>query len=207
MIMRLKDTPLAIALIVLVTSTAYPQTPQTHRDRDAPDFTVQIWGDIVTDFSTRVWSYAELRSGLENGLSAPTVTDDPAEIGRAGRALGKKIRVARAEAKQGQIFTPTISVEFRKALLLEMDANTWETLMDDNPGKFSRAINRTYPTRRPLSTVPVNILARLPRLPDDIEYHFLGRDLVLLDTRAGVILDRIPSAIQRGSTRHRDSLH
>jgi hypothetical protein len=43
--------------------------------------------------------------------------------------------------------------------------------------------------------VPVNILARLPRLPDDIEYRFLGRDLILLDARARVILDRIPSAI------------
>ena len=44
--------------------------------------------------------------------------------------------------------------------------------------------------------VPVNILARLPRLPDDIEYRFLGRDMILLDTRASVILDRIPYAIQ-----------
>jgi hypothetical protein len=77
-----------------------------------------------------------------------------------------------------------------------VNTNTWETLMDDNPGRFSRAINRTYPNKRPLSSVPVNLLARLPPLPDDIEYRFLGRDLILLDTRASVILDRIPSAIQ-----------
>jgi hypothetical protein len=196
MITRLKHTPLAIALIVLVTSMAYAQAPQTHRDRDTPDFRVEVWGDIVTDFSTRVRSYADLRSELEKGLPALTVTADPAEIGRAVSALAKRIRAARAEAKQGDIFTPTISVGFRKTLLLEMNANTWETLMDDNPGKFSHAINRTYPTRRPLSSVPVNILARLPRLPDDIEYRFLGRDLILLDTRASVILDRIPYAIR-----------
>jgi hypothetical protein len=196
MIMRLKHTPLAIALIVSVTSMAYAQAPETHRDRDTPDFSVQVWGDILADFSTRVWSYAELRSGLENGLPALTVTDDPAEIGRAVRALAKRIRVARAAAKQGEIFTPTISVEFRRALLLEIDANAWETLMDDNPGKISHATNRPYSKKRPLSSVPVNILARLPRLPDDIEYRFLGRDMILLDTRASVILDRIPYAIQ-----------
>lgn len=196
MTMKLKHTPLAIALIVLVSSTAYPQAPQTHPDRDTPDFRVQVWGQIVTDFSTRVSSYAELRSGLEKGLSALTVTDDPAEIMRAVRALAKRIRVARAEAKQGDIFTPAISGEFRKALLLEMNANTWEAVMDDNPGRVSRAINRTYPKKKPFSTVPVNILARLPRLPDDIEYRFLGRDLILLDARASVILDRIPYAIE-----------
>ena len=44
--------------------------------------------------------------------------------------------------------------------------------------------------------MPPNILARLPSLPDDIQYRFLGRHLILLDTRASVILDRIPYAIQ-----------
>jgi hypothetical protein len=195
MMMRLKHTSLAIALIVGATPVAYPQAPQTHRNRDTPDFRVEVWGDIVADFSTRVRSYVDLRTELEKGLPALTVTDDPAEIRRAIRSLGKRIRAARAEAKQGDLFTPAITAEFRRALLLEMDVNIWDTLMDDNPGKFSQAINRTYPTKRPLSTVPVNILARLPRLPDDIEYHFLGRDLVLLDTRASVILDRIPYAI------------
>lgn len=193
---RLKHASLAIALMVLATSVAYPQAPQTHRDRDTPDFRVQVWGDSVTDFSTRVWSYVELRSKLEKGLSALTVTDDPAEIRRAVRALAERIRVSRTEAKQGDIFTPSISVEFRKALLLEMNVNTWAAIMDDNPGKFSAQINGTYPEGKPLSTVPPNILAVLPRLPDDIEYRFSGRHLILLDTRASVILDRIPYAIQ-----------
>jgi hypothetical protein len=105
------------------------------------------------------------------------------------------------------MFTPTISVEFRKALILEMNANTWAAIMDDNPGEFSNQINGTYPDEKPLSTVPPNILAALPRLPDDIQYRFLGRHLILLDTRANVILDRIPYAIQCRDcdelTRHR----
>ena len=43
--------------------------------------------------------------------------------------------------------------------------------------------------------MPINILAALPKLPDDIEYRFLGRHLVLHDTRANMILDRIPCAV------------
>jgi hypothetical protein len=157
---------------------------------------VQVWGYIVADFSTRVWEYFELRSQLQKTLPPLSVTDDPAEIRSAVRVLAKEIRVARAKAKQGDIFTPTISVEFRRVLLLETNADTWAAIMDDNPGELSNHINDSYPEGEPLSTVPPNILAVLPSLPDDIQYRFFGRHLILLDTRARVILDRIPCAIQ-----------
>jgi hypothetical protein len=192
----LQHISIATVLMVLFASVCYPQTPTTTRDREAPDFTVEVWGYIVADFSARVWTYFELRSTLEKGLPALTVTDDPAEIRSAELALAQKIRVARAGAKQGEIFTPAISVEFRKVLLLEMNANIWATIMDENPGEFSYDINDTYPKRKPLSTMPFDILVRLPRLPEDIEYRFVGRHLILHDTRANVILDRLPCAIQ-----------
>jgi len=194
--MRPTLTALAVALIVSVASVSDAQPATMNQTPDPPDFTVQVWGYIVADFSARVWDYSELRSELEKGLPPLTVTDDPAEIRRAVRALAKRIRVARAGAKEGDMFTPAISVEFRKALILEMDINTWAAIMDDNPGEFSNKINGTYPEGKPLSTVPPNILAVLPRLPDDIQYRFLGRHLILLDTRANVILDRIPFAIR-----------
>ena len=196
--MRPRLTSLAVVLIVSVASLCYAQPATTNQTRDTPDFTVHVWGYIVADFSARVWDYSELRRELEKGLPPPTVTDDPAEIRRAVRALAKRIRVARPGVKEGDMFTPTISVEFRKALILQMNANTWAAIVDDNPGEFSNQINGSYPDEKPLSTVPPNILAALPRLPDDIQYRFLGRHLILLDTRANVILDRIPDAIQCG---------
>jgi hypothetical protein len=189
-------TSLATALILVIASTGHPQTPTTKGGADMPTFSVQVWGDIAADFSTRIWSYVELRSKLEKGLPALRVTDDPAEIRRTVLALAREIRIARERAIQGEIFTPTITVVFRKVLLVEMSANTRAAIMDDNPGEFSHRINGIYPKRKPLSTVPPNILAALPRLPDDIQYRFVGRHLVLHDTRANLILDRIPCAIQ-----------
>jgi hypothetical protein len=179
--------------MVSVASICHAQSAATTQ---TPDFRVQVWGSILADFSSRVSDYSDLRSELEKGLPPLTVTDDPGEIRRAVRARAKRIRVARAGAKQGDMFTRAISVEFRKALSFEMDASTWRAIMDDNPGELANEINGTYPEGKPLSTVPPNILAALPRLPDDIEYRFLGRHLILLDTRANVILDRIPFAIQ-----------
>ena len=192
-IIGLKNTLVATALTLLMASVGYSQALKTQRD--TPVFRVEVWGQILTDFETRVSSYFELRSELEKGLPPRRVTRDVAEIRRAIRALARRIRAARAEAKQGDIFTPTISAEFRKALLLEMNAHTWAAIMEDNPGEVSVPINGCYPEGKPFSTMPPNVLAALPPLPDDIHYRFLGRHLILYDTRANLILDRIPYAI------------
>src|SRR5688500_2675834 len=124
------------------------------------------------------------------------VTEDVAEIRRARRALANRIRTARNGAHEGDIFSPAISAEFKEVLALKMNAKTWAVIMDDNPGEFSHDINGIYPDGKPYSTVPGTILAVLPTLPDAVEYRFLGRHLILLDTRANVILDRIPHAIE-----------
>jgi hypothetical protein len=203
---RAKSAFLALALIACLASAGYPQALKTPQNSETPVFRVEVWGRIFTDFDARVSRYFELRSELEKGLPPRRVTKDVAEIRRAVCALAKRLRAARQEAKQGDIFTPTIGAEFRKALLLEMDANTWEAIMDENPGEISVQINGNYPEGKPLSMVPPNVLAALPPLPDDIQYRFLGRHLILYDTRANLIIDRIPYAIQceeRESTRHR----
>jgi hypothetical protein len=194
LVVRLRHAWLGPALIAFA-SMGSAQTPAPNAAPQAPDFTVQVWGQVAVDFSTRVSSYFELRSRLEKELPPVTVTDDPIQIRNAERALARKVRAARHGAKQGEIFTPSVSVEFKRALLREINRDTRELLMDDNPGAFSHKINGTYPHRKPLSTVPLNVLEALPRLPEDIEYRFLGRHLILHDTRSNLILDRIPCAV------------
>jgi hypothetical protein len=189
---HLRAASLAAALFVLHACVAYAQTPATTE----PDFRVQVWGYIVADFSARIDRYVELRTTLEVGLPPLRVTDDPAEILAAERALAARLRTARPRARQGEFFTQEIGAEFKKALLLEVDTPTRAAIMDENPGAFSNRINRTYPKERSVSTVPANVLALLPRLPDDIQYRFLGPHLILHDTRANVIVDRLPCAIR-----------
>ena len=179
-------------LIVLLASAGDAQSQGGGTNR--PDFRVHVVGYISEDFHIRVWEYFEFRRALEKGLPPLVVTSDPADIGRAERALARRLRASRA-SRQGQLFTPAISLEFQRVLRLEMTTEMMQTIMDENPGSFSHEINGTYPKERPLSTVPATILAMLPTLPDDIQYRFLGRHLVLHDTRANVILDRIRCAL------------
>jgi len=192
---RVKQTSRAIALTVSCASVGYAQAPTTNDRPDNPVFKVQAWGFISADFSERVSNYVELRTSLEKGLPVLTVTDDPGEIWRAQRALAKAIRVARAGARQGDIFTSTISAELRDVLLVETNPATMAIIMDENPGDLSRRINRAYPTGQPFASMPAGMLAVLPRLPDGLQYRFLGRALILIDTRTNLILDRMPCAI------------
>lgn len=186
---------LAIALVVSFEAVAGAQTATAPAVPRGPDFTVQVWGDIVADFNNRVDRYAELRRAAEVGVPPLAVTEHWDEITRSEVALAARISRARGRAKQGEIFTPMISAEFRNALREIVDDKTRHVIMDDNPGSFTRHIDVRYPKTRSYSTVPANVLALLPRLPDDIEYRFIGPHLILLDIRANAIVDRMRCAI------------
>jgi hypothetical protein len=191
--MAVRHIRLALAPFLLFAAVAAAQEPTRDPKTGVPRFRVDVVGDVVADFRARVSAYVELRDGLQKGLP-PLAVDDPARVRAAVDALAARIRVARAGAKRGDIFTPAISREFRK-LLLKTDDSTWADIVDDNPGEIAKRINGSYPETKPFSTVPANILALLPRLPDSIEYRFLGRHLILLDTRASLIVDWITFAV------------
>ena len=193
--MRPRNTLLGIVLCACVVSIAAAQTPDD--DPGTPHFTesVIVRPMVRADFDARVLDYFDLRTTLEEGLPAQHVTDNPADNIDIQRKLARRIRHARAGAQRGAIFTPAISVEFRRILLIETTPQVLATIKDDNPGQFSHRINGDYPKRRPLSTMPGVFLLVLPTLPTGLEYRFLGPHLILHDTRANVILDTMPCAI------------
>ncbi len=160
------------------------------------DLSVEVFGTTLADFSTKMDAYAELRRALEEGLPALKVTGNPTEIRQAELLLAERIREARRGAGRGTIFTENIRRGFRQLLRPVTNAGTCSVVKDDNPGEFAYAVNSAYPKDKPFSSVPVSMLNVLPRLPDDVWYRFLGRDLILHDSRANVILDRIDGAIR-----------
>lgn len=180
-------------VIWLLFAALAPQQPPA--SPQAPDFRVQIWGGAAAEFTDRMSAYEALRTKLEEGLPRLEVTGNPVEILRAENMLAARIRAARAGARRGSIFSPSIRAAFRRALKGVVGPGSCEAIGDDNPGEFDYRINGTYPKYQPLSTVPPNILETLPELPPDVYYRFLERDLVLHDTRANIILDEIPDAI------------
>ena len=71
--------------------------------------------------------------------------------------------------------------------------------MEGNPEKDEDSVpvavrvNAQYPSGAALSTVPASVLATLPQLPAPLQYRFVGRNLILLDSVAGLIVDFLPA--------------
>ena len=52
-----------------------------------------------------------------------------------------------------------------------------------------------YPLGDALATFPSLLLQVLPRLPDDLEHRFMGRDLIIWDARTNLIVDVLPDVM------------
>jgi hypothetical protein len=63
------------------------------------------------------------------------------------------------------------------------------SLMDENPMGVKIAVNDRYPDTIPLSTMPPDMLGALPKLPEDLEFRFVGNRLIILDNKSHLIVD------------------
>jgi hypothetical protein len=161
----------------------------------------------IKDFKDRIDAYMKLRGKEERGDAKPQETKDPAEIRATQDALAAKIRAARQDAKPGDIFTPEIRSLFRRLIYPELKGPTAKETKQaieevDDEGKATPSkstilkVNARYPASAPLPTVPPNLLARLPQIPEALEYRVVNKDLILRDVNANLIVDFIPNAIR-----------
>jgi len=156
-------------------------------------------GASVQDFEKRIAEYGKLRQSAEAQLPHLKPTDSPEAIAQREHAFAQAIRGARAEARQGDIFTPEIAAEFRRMLADAMSglrgARVEKSLQHAEPNALKLHINESYPAGVPLQSTPPTILTSLPKLPKQLEYRIAGRDLVLLDVDANLVIDYIPGAV------------
>lgn len=154
----------------------------------------------LKDFTDRIETYMELHDRLAKDSPPLKETKDPAKIQAAEQVLAQKIRAARTNARQGDIFTPEIAAKFRRLMYPELKGpdgqETKSAIKEDQPGPVKVQVNAIYPTQAPLPTMPPNLLASLPTLPEDLEYRVIGRHLILRDVQANIIVDFVPNAIR-----------
>jgi hypothetical protein len=152
------------------------------------------------EFLKLVQAYISLHRSIESNLPALKPTDLPEMITAHQQALARKIREARPNAKLGDIFTEDARKAFGIAIRDEFQGphsrSARTTIRQGEPlSKVHLHVNESYPDGVPFTTVPPSLLLKFPKLPDQVAYRIVGRDLILLDVEANLVVDKIPEII------------
>lgn len=153
---------------------------------------------IQAEFQDRIAEYMQLQKQLKAKL--PTLSNDatPQQLDQHKRTLEKLITAARSSAKPGHLFMPEmqalIRARFAKLFTGERGRRAKKQIHDE-PHPITPEVNKRYPAAVPLATMPASVLEALPKLPDELEYRFLGNHLIILDVDAELIVDYVLNAI------------
>jgi hypothetical protein len=155
------------------------------------------------DFNERLNDYIKLREKAVAGFAEPVKNDDAKLIESRKVAAAKAIREARPEARPGDLITEETATEIRGIIRSEVKGTAGtparKMTKEGNPvaegTPFVPKVNLQYPKEAPLSTVPPTLLLRLPQLPKELEYRFVGKTLILYDAGTRLIVDLMPNAL------------
>ncbi len=153
--------------------------------------------EAVRDFQKAASKY----DGLHNSLLARLGQKQDA----TAQALAQAIATSRARAKQGDVFHSEVEPLLRRLIGEQLKgpdaADARKTLLDSNLGEEEQTvvvkvgINAVYPPGATRAGMPPSVLLTLPALPPSLHYRFVGRDLVLVDSVAQIIVDYLTAAV------------
>ena len=154
---------------------------------------------VLAELSSRIDAYVALHRQLEGPVPTIRISEDADEVRRAIEALGTRIRKARHDATQGAIFTPGVAAYIRARVDAgcggDLDA-VHRAAHDELPPMPRAVVNGHWPGSA-MTFMSPRVLCQLPPLPDELEYRFVNRDLVLWDAHADVVVDVLPGALRK----------
>lgn len=157
--------------------------------------------ETIKRFEQRVKKYVKLRDRVK--AKAPKLSKDstPEQIAAFEKASVEALRAARVGAKQGDLFTPDVAEFIRTTLKSEFKPTEKKEIrklvLDDKERGIpvSLKVNYTYPDPKEFVEMPATLLLKLPQLPKQVKYRYVGRNLMLLDTDNNLIIDYMVDAL------------
>lgn len=155
---------------------------------------------LVNTFEKRVKEYVSMREDIEDKMPKLSKDATAGEIETHKLALQKSVQVARAGAKQGDIFTPAAMTFIRAVVKDEFKGRERrelrkEVLVDAENKAVPVRVNHPYPESQELLEMPPTLLLRLPQLPKQVKYRFVLGNLLLVDRENGLIIDYMTNAL------------
>ena len=150
--------------------------------------------NALAEFQRRLQAYINLRAELARKLNPLASTADSAELAARQDTLAAALREARKAAKPVDLISTGVADQIRTVIAADFrrrNADTNRAVFEEVPARVRPVINRTIPDTNPLATVPPLLLGNLPVLPDNLQYRFLDRHVVLMDGDTRLIIDYI----------------
>jgi hypothetical protein len=168
---------------------------------------------LLKEFEDRAAIYSQLSRKAAGTLPPLPDKASPEQIAAHQKALAKAIQAGRAGAFQGEILfdgvVPVFLDLLRSDLAGPKGRDARETIKDGDPRtdkgpstpgepkpkEVQLVPNAPYPDGAALSTVPPDLLAKLPKLPKPLEYRFVGGHLILHDSEASLVVDYLKEVV------------
>jgi hypothetical protein len=185
----------ALAAVLTVTGVATPATAGIRQNTAAaPDGKVNPDAEALAAFRSRLEKYVALRQQLASKLKPLSPTPSAADLTARQESLAAALSDVRKGARQGDIIPPRVAELIRRTVVADFNhrpAAARRAVFEEVPERIRPAVNKTLPDEAALATVPPLLLNNLPRLPDNLQYRFIGRDVILLDGDTRLMIDYI----------------
>jgi hypothetical protein len=171
-----------------------PRSDQGVAARQAANPGANPQAAALAEFQHRLQEYINLRAELGRKLRPLAPTADSAELASRQDTLAAALREVRKGAKLGDLIPTRVAGQIRNVVAADFDRrnpSTRRAVFEEVPGGVRPVINKSIPDSTALATVPPLLLNNLPVLPDNLQYRFMDRHVVLVDGDTRLIIDYI----------------
>lgn len=199
--MKINLRPAIIALItVCIATLGFTVEARFGNQTPAPPALTPAQKLTVEMFEKRAREYVKLREQLEEKMPKLSKEAKPEEIQTHKKQFQDRVRAARVGAKHGDVFTPEASALIRAIIKDEFKGRDRVELRDtvlreSDIKAVPLRVNYPYPESQEVLEMAPTLLLRLPQLPKQLRYRFVGRNLLLIDRENGLIIDYMTNAL------------
>jgi len=154
---------------------------------------------LLAAFDNHVKDYLRQRERVKAKLAPLSKGATPEQIDAYQKKFVESLRAMRAGTKPGYIFNAQTAEYFRTIVKTEVPstdkAEIRQTILEADTKGVPLKVNYPYPETKELTQIPPTLLLKLPQLPKEVKYRYVGRHLLLVDTDNNLIVDYMADAL------------
>jgi hypothetical protein len=184
-IIQIKSFVISLGLVLVLTAIANGQSANAK--------------PAIKAFEGEVQEYVKLRNQVKEKIPKLSKGATPEQIQAFMTSFQNATRAARSGAKVAEIFKPQVSAYIRTTLKAhfrgEDRMELRKTIFEAENETIPLRVNYPYPQSKEFTEMPATLLLKLPQLPKELRYRFVGRNMLLVDRENNLIVDYMVDAL------------